>query len=159
MSTKYVEEAKLTVDELISRPYQSMNPSDRVQHALNLVTMHFEAENVERIEECIRLYTSDAEWEAPARKVNYKGPQKIKEMYISLFSSVEDFEWTPISRWATEDRVFDDAIARFRLTSEGFENAPFPVGTKVEMRLVHAFHIRDGLISKEVGYEVWSKAA
>jgi hypothetical protein len=26
------------------------------------------------------------------------------------------------------------------------------------MRLIHNFHIRDGLISREIGYEVWRRA-
>jgi hypothetical protein len=25
----------------------------------------------------------------------------------------------------------------------------------VKMRLLHNFHIRDGMIAKEIGYEVW----
>jgi hypothetical protein len=28
----------------------------------------------------------------------------------------------------------------------------------VQMRLIHNFHIRDGLISREIGYEVWRRA-
>jgi hypothetical protein len=37
----------------------------------------------------------------------------------------------------------------------GSKTAPFLVGTKVKMRLLHNFHIRDGMIAKEIGYEVW----
>jgi hypothetical protein len=33
-----------------------------------------------------------------------------------------------------------------------------PIGTKVKMRLIHNFHIRDGLIAREIGYEVWRRA-
>src|ERR1700734_3627481 len=86
MST-IVEKAKLTVDELLERRHRLHTYAERVQHALDLVYMHFETENPERIDECIRLYTDDAEWEAPARRVSYKGPQRIKEMYVKLFGS------------------------------------------------------------------------
>jgi ketosteroid isomerase-like protein len=157
-STDLIEKAKVSVDALLARRYTSMTTSERVQHALDLVTMHFEAENADRIDECIRLYTDDAQWEAPARKVTYNGPEIIKDMYLRLFRSCEEFEWTQIDRWATEDRVFDDSIASFRLIGNGFENAPFPVGTNVRIRLTHVFHIRDGRISKEIGYEIWHKA-
>jgi ketosteroid isomerase-like protein len=157
-STDLIEKAKLTVDALLARPYASMTRSERVQHALDLVEMHFESENVDRIDECIRLYTDDAQWEAPARKVIYNGPEKIKNMYVSLFRACEDFEWTQIERWGTEDRVFDDSIATFRLAHNGFENAPFPLGTRVNIRLTHVFQIRDGRIAKETGYEIWQKA-
>ncbi|WP_375788614.1 nuclear transport factor 2 family protein [Bradyrhizobium sp. Pha-3] len=149
--------ARLTVDELLERRHGLQTYEERVQHALDLVHMHFEAENPERIDECIRLYTGDAEWEAPARRISYKGPQKIKEMYLRLFASAHEFSFTPIERWATPDRVLDDSVFTFQLAGDGFENAPLPIGTRVRMRLIHNFHIRDGMIAKEIGYEIWSK--
>ena len=35
--------------------------------------------------------------------------------------------------------------------------APVREGGKVKMRLLHNFHIRDGMITKEIGYEVWRR--
>ena len=58
---------------------------------------------------------------------------------------------------ASPDRAFDDTWATFRITADGVDNCPFPIGTKVKMRLLHNFHIRDGMIAKEVGYEVWRR--
>ncbi len=58
---------------------------------------------------------------------------------------------------APPDRVVDDMWATFRISGESFDNCPFPIGTKVKMRLLHNFHIRDGMIAKEVGYEVWRR--
>ncbi len=58
---------------------------------------------------------------------------------------------------APPDRVFDDTWATFRISADGVDNCPFPIGTKVKMRLLHNFHIRDGMIAKEVGYEVWRR--
>jgi hypothetical protein len=60
--------------------------------------MHFELENVERIDECIRLY-SDDEWVASARRVSYKGPLTIKDMYVRFFAARRDFAWIPIAIW------------------------------------------------------------
>ena len=79
-------------------------------------------------------------------------------MYLKVFSGVEDFVFTPMERWATPDRVFDNSFATFRIVGVAFENCPLPIGTKVRMRLIHNFHIQDGLISKEIGYEVWRRA-
>lgn len=154
-----LEQARLTVEDLVARRHQPKTHDEKVRHALDLVRMHFEEENPDRIDHCIKLYTEDAAWEAPARLVNYVGTAQIKKMYLKLFSAVEDFVWTPVERWATADRVFDDSFATFRLIGDGFENCPMPIGTKVKMRLVHNFHIRDGLIAKEIGYEVWRKDA
>jgi ketosteroid isomerase-like protein len=152
------EKARITVDSLIAQRHEPRTYEEKVRHALDLVQMHLEEENPERIDECIRLYTEDAEWEAPARLVNYKGRETIKKMYLKVFSGVEDFVFTPMERWATPDRVFDDSFATFRIVGDAFENCPLPIGTKVRMRLIHNFHIQDGLISKEIGYEVWRRA-
>jgi hypothetical protein len=152
-----LERAKITVEGLRAARHTLQTYDDKVKHALALVHMHFELENVERIDECIRLYTDDAEWEAPARAVTYRGPENIKNMYLRLFGATEEFEWIQVERWATPDRVFDDSIAVFRVINDGFENCPMPIGTKVRIRLIHNFHIRDGLISKEIGYECWRR--
>jgi hypothetical protein len=58
---------------------------------------------------------------------------------------------------AQPDRVLDDKWATFRISGDGFDNCPFPIGTKVKMRLLHNFHIHDGMIAKEIGYEVWRR--
>jgi hypothetical protein len=59
---------------------------------------------------------------------------------------------------AEPDRESDDMWATFRISGEGFDNSPFPIGTKVKMRLLHNFQIHDGMIAKEIGYEVWRLA-
>jgi hypothetical protein len=34
-------------------------------------------------------------------------------------------------------------------------NMPYAKGTEIYARLVHCFQMRDGLISREIAYEVW----
>ena len=150
-----VTKARETVDELLARRSTPKNYEERCQYAMDLVDMHLHEENPERIDECLKLYTPDAVWEAPARGVTYVGRAKIKEMYLRLFRAGENIRFEPIERFASPDRVFDDMWVRFRLTGDGFENCPVPIGTKVKMRLLHNFHIRDGMIAKEIGYELW----
>ena len=152
-----VEKSRETVEQLLARRKLPKTYAERCQFALDLVDMHLQEENPERIDECIKLYSEDAIGETPARAVSYKGRDRIKEMYLRIFRSIEDVSLQPIARFATPDRVFDDMRATFRLTGDGFENCPFPVGTHVKMRLLHNFHIRDGMIAKEIGYEIWRR--
>ena len=152
-----MERSRITVDELLASRHKARTNEERCRYALDLVDMHLHEENPERIDECIRLYTPDAVWECPARRVSYIGRQRIKEMYLRVFASAEGIRFRPIERFATPERVFDDMEATFRLIGDGFENCPFPVGTRVNMRLLHNFHIRDGMIEKETGYEVWRR--
>lgn len=156
--TTLLERSKLTVDDLIARRHDARTYEEKVQHALDIVEMHLQEENPDRIDECIRLYTDDAVWEAPARKVSYSGRDMIKKMYLRVFNGVVDFKFTPVERWATPERVFDDSYVSFRIVGDAFENCPYPIGTTVDMRLIHSFHIRDGLIEREIGYEVWRRS-
>ena len=148
-------QARETVEQLLARRSVPKNYEEKCQYAMDLVDMHLHEENPERIDECLKLYTPDAVWEAPARGVTYVGREKIKEMYLRIFRAGEDIRFEPIERFASPDRVFDDMWVRFRLTGDGFENCPVPIGTKVKLRLLHNFHIRDGMIAKEIGYEIW----
>jgi hypothetical protein len=152
-----IEKSRETVEELLARRKLPKTYEERCQYALDLVDMHLHEENPERIDECIKLYSEDAVWETPARRVSYQGRDRIKEMYLRIFRSIEDVSFHPVERFATPDRVFDDMWATFRLIGDGFENCPFPVGTNVRMRLLHNFHIRDGMIAKEIGYEIWGR--
>ena len=156
--TLLLEQARARVDEMLARRHSLYTVEERAQHALDLVEMHFECENPERIDEAIRLYTDDAHWEAPTRRVSYEGPRLIKQMYLRLFASFEEFEWEPVERWGNANRVFDDSIFRGRIIGNGIEGCPLPVGSLVHIRLIHKFEITDGLISNETGYEAWLKA-
>ena len=155
--TLLLEEARSRVDDLLAKRHSLRTVAERTQHALDLVQMHFECENPERIDEAVRLYTDDAHWEAPTRRVSYQGPRKIKQMYLRLLAAFEDFSWEPLERWGTPERVFDDSIFRGRIINDGIEGCPLPVGTLAHIRLVHKFEIADGLISNETGYESYMR--
>ena len=129
---------------------------EAVRYARDLVDQHFHEENPSQIEACMRLYSADAVWEAPARGVAYRGKDEIKKNYLAVFEAAPDIRFFPIERFATADRVVDDMWCTFTLAGPGFEHCPFPTGTNVKMRLVHIFHIDDGLIGREIGYECWT---
>ena len=67
-----------------------------------------------------------------------------------------EIELEPLDRFATEDRVVDDMRVRLRITAEGIDNCPLPVGSRAELRLVHHFRMRDGLIAREEVFETWT---
>jgi ketosteroid isomerase-like protein len=60
--------------------------------------------------------------------------------------------FTFLQRFATEDRVVDDSLVTFEVIRDGYWH--FPVGSKVEMRLVHIFEMRDGKIARELVYDM-----
>ena len=111
------------------------------------------------IDAALDLYTDDVVWESPARNLRFQGKQDVADNYRRMFSSLDfaTLEVEPIERFATEDRVVDDCYVRFRLTGDGFRNAPAAVGDMVELRLVHIFEMRDGKIARESTFELWRK--
>jgi hypothetical protein len=85
----------------------------------------------------------------------FHGKEAAGENYRKMFSSMQVKEFRVLDRFATEDRVVDDSIARVVITGEGMENAPVSVGTEVEIRLLHVFEMRGGKISREIVFENW----
>jgi ketosteroid isomerase-like protein len=119
------------------------------------VEQHFHNENPEGIDQAIAVYTDDIVWEVPARGLVLRDRNEVRSEYLRIFGSMNVHKITNLHRFATEEWVFDDSIFEFTITGEGFRNCPYPPGTTVSIRLVHAFQCRDGKICRENGYEIW----
>lgn len=110
---------------------------------LKAASLSAEGDEIRRLKRSYLVLAENEEWMADNRnKINITGADE---------SCYGDAILAP------SDRVFDDTWATFRISGDGVDNCPFPIGTKVKMRLLHNFHIRDGMIAKEVGYEVWRR--
>ncbi|WP_433040854.1 nuclear transport factor 2 family protein [Dactylosporangium sp. CS-033363] len=135
----------LSRDELIARN-------------LAVVEDHFHNETPDTIDKAIAGYTDDIVWEVPARGLVLRDREEVKQEYLNIFGSMTIHKITNLYRFATEEWVFDDSIFEWTLTGDGFRNCPYPVGTRVSIRLLHAFQCRDGKICRENGYEIWRRA-
>ncbi|MCA2255994.1 nuclear transport factor 2 family protein [Mycobacterium intracellulare] len=136
-----------------------INRDDVVARNLAAVEQHFHNENVEKIDLALAVYADDIVWEVPARGLVLRDRAEVKQEYLRIFDSMQIRKITGLHRFATEDWVFDDSIFEFTVTGNGFRNCPFPPGTDVSVRLVHAFQMRDGKICRENGYEIWRRAS
>jgi ketosteroid isomerase-like protein len=125
--------------------------------ALNLaaVEAHFHSEAENEVDAALALYTDDIVWEAPALNGldrSCSGKAAVAQNYRELWAAMEDVQFTLLQRFATADRVVDDSLVTFRVVRDGYWH--FPVGSRVEMRLVHIFEMRDGKISRELVYDM-----
>jgi ketosteroid isomerase-like protein len=132
-----------------------MTREELIEANLAAVEAHFHTEATGEIEKALELYTDDIVWEAPARGLVYSGKEPTGAMYRRMFESFQVEEFRCLDRFATEARVVDDSVARVVLVGDGVENAPAPVGSKVEIRLLHVFEMRAGKISRELVFESW----
>jgi ketosteroid isomerase-like protein len=128
---------------------------DIIARNLEAVDQHFHNENPAGIDQAVAAYTDDIVWEVPARGLVLRDREEVKREYLRIFGSMNVHKITNLLRFATEEWVFDDSIFEFTVTGDGFRNCPFPPGTTVSMRIIHAFQIRDGKICRENGYEIW----
>ena len=81
------------------------------------------------MEAALDLYTDDVVWEAPAAACVFEGKRAVADNYTQMFAQMEDVEFENLQRFATEDRVVDDSVVRFRLTGQGY--LPLSPGTQV----------------------------
>lgn len=125
-----------------------------VARNLEVVQAHMEGEARDP-SSVMSLYTDDIVLEVPARGLRFGDKASIEANYIAMFGAMSDIEMQPLDRFATPDRVFDDCRVRFTLTGTGFRNSPVPVGARVEVRLIHVFEMRGGLIARETVHESW----
>ena len=123
---------------------------------LAVVAQHIENEGRDPAS-ILPLYTDDIVLEIPGRGLRFEGKQAIEANYRRMFGALEDVALHPLDRFATGNRVVDDMVVTFRLAREGMDNAPMPIGSQVSLRLLHVFHMRDGLIEREIVHEQWNE--
>jgi ketosteroid isomerase-like protein len=132
-----------------------MTREELIAANLAAVEAHFHSEAANEVERALELFTDDIVWESPARGLVLRGKEETGENYRRMFAAFEVEEFRCLQRFATEDRVVDDSVATLVLAGEGVANAPAPVGSKVEIRLLHVFEMRGGKISRELVFENW----
>lgn len=128
---------------------------DRIAENLAAVENHFHSEASNEVEAALETFTDDIVWEAPAPNGlnrSFRGKEAVAANYRELFESMREIEFQPLQRFATEDRVVDDSLVTFEVAKDGYWH--FAVGSKVEMRLVHIFEMRDGKIAREIVFDM-----
>jgi len=134
-----------------------MNDMNREQIAQNLAAVenHFHSEALSDVAAALETFTDDVVWEAPAPNGlsrSFTGKGAVEENYRQLWASMRNVNFQPLQRFATEDRVVDDSNVTFEVAKDGYWH--FPLGSKVAMRLVHIFEMRDGKITREIVFDM-----
>ena len=121
-----------------------MTREELIAANLAAVEAHFHSEAANEVEKALELYTDDIVWESPARDLVFRGKEATGENYRRMFGSFRVEEFRCLDRFAT-----------IIIVGDGVANAPVPVGSKVEIRLLHVFEMREGKISRELVFENW----
>ena len=133
-----------------------METTSRLAENLATVEAHLKGEGQDPAS-VMGLYTDDIVLEVPGRGLRLTDKAEIEANYRRMFASIAELEMVPMDRFATADRVVDECLVRFRVTGDGFTGAPCAVGDRVELRLLHVFHMREGKIAREEVFEGWKR--
>lgn len=128
---------------------------NRITQNLAAVENHFHSEALSDVEAALKTFTDDIVWEAPAPNGlnrSFTGKEPVAENYRKLWASMRNVKFQPLQRFATDDRVVDDSMVTFEVAKDGYWH--FPAGSKVTMRLVHIFEMRDGKIAREIVFDM-----
>lgn len=124
---------------------------------MDIIDRHFAAENAHDVQGTLDTYTDDIVWDEVTHPDSpFHGKEEVAQVYSSIIESIPDVTLTSVRRFTGEDGryVVDESIITGHVHGEWAGVAGG--GAPVEVRILHVFEIRDGLISSE---NAWFDAA
>ena len=124
---------------------------------VDIIDKHFAAENAHDVEATLATYTDDIVWDDVTHPDSpFHGKDEVAAVYSSIIEAIPDVKLEMVKRFSGENGryVVDESIITGHVHGEwvGMNGG----GAAVEVRILHVFEIRDGLISYE---NAWFDAA
>lgn len=124
---------------------------------MEIIDRHFAAENAHDVAGTLATYTDDILWDDVTHPdAPFHGKDEVGKVYSSIIDAIPDVRLTSVKRFSAENQriVVDESILTGHV--EGEWSGMAGGGAPVEVRILHIFEIRDGLISYE---NAWFDAA
>jgi steroid delta-isomerase-like uncharacterized protein len=117
---------------------------------LDIIDRHFAAENAHDVPGTLDTYTDDIVWDDVTHPdAPFHGKGEVGRVYASIIDAIPDVVLTSVRRFTGENGRFvvDESVLTGHVHGEwsGMEGG----GAPVEVRILHIFEIRDGLICYE----------
>ncbi|MGI8515816.1 MAG: nuclear transport factor 2 family protein [Acidimicrobiia bacterium] len=111
---------------------------------------HFAAENAHDVEGTLATYTDDIVWDDVTHpEAPFHGKEEVGKVYSSILDAIPDVVLESVRRFTGEDGRFvvDESLLTGHVQEEwsGMQGG----GAPVEVRILHIFELRDGLICYE----------
>jgi steroid delta-isomerase-like uncharacterized protein len=124
---------------------------------MDIIDRHFAAENAHDVQGTLDTYTDDIVWDDVTHPDSpFHGKEEVGRVYSSIIDAIPDVVLTSVKRFAGDDGRFvvDESILTGHVHGEwsGMQGG----GAPVEVRILHVFEVRDGLICYE---NAWFDAA
>ncbi len=117
---------------------------------LDIVDRHFAAENAHDVAATLATYADDIVWDDITHPLSpVHGKEAVGAVYSSIIDAIPDLVLTSIRRFGSADGdwVVDESIVTGHVHGEWAGVAGG--GAPVEIRMLHLFELRDGLIVYE----------
>jgi len=124
---------------------------------MDIIDQHFAAENAHDVEATVATYTDDIVWDDVTHPdAPFHGKEEVARVYSSILDAIPDVNLKSVRRFTGENGRFgvDESIITGHV--EGDWAGMSGGGAPVEVRILHIFELRDGLISYE---NAWFDAA
>lgn len=130
-------------------------PDER--RTVDIIDRHFAAENAHDVEGTLATYTDDILWDDITHPDSpFRGKDEVGSVYTTIIDAIPDVHLRSVKRFSGEDGryVVDESIITGHVHGEWA--GVVGDGAPVEIRILHIFEIRDGLICFE---NAWFDAA
>ncbi len=124
---------------------------------MDIIERHFAAENAHDVQATLDTYTDDIVWDDVTHPDSpFRGKEEVARVYSGIIESIPDVLLTSVRRFTGENGRFvvDESIISGHVHGEWAGMAGG--GAAVEVRMLHVFELRDGLICYE---NAWFDAA
>jgi len=117
---------------------------------MDIVDQHFAAENAHDVPGTLATYTDDIVWDDVTHPLSpVHGKEAVGAVYSDIIDAIPDVKFVSTRRFTSEDGqwVVDESDVTGHVEGEWAGIAG--EGAPVEIRILHLFQIRDGLIAYE----------
>jgi steroid delta-isomerase-like uncharacterized protein len=117
---------------------------------MDIIERHFAAENAHDVRATLDTYTDDIVWDDVTHPDSpFRGKEEVGRVYSGIIDAIPDVTLTSVRRFTGEGGrwVVDESIISGHVRGEWAGMAGD--GAPVEVRMLHVFEIRDGLICYE----------
>ena len=117
---------------------------------MDIVDRHFAAENAHDVPGTLATYTDDIVWDDITHPLSpVRGKEAVGVVYSAIIDAIPDVHFVSVRRFTSEDGqwVVDESNVTGHVEGEWAGIAG--EGAPVEIRILHVFQLRDGLIAYE----------
>jgi steroid delta-isomerase-like uncharacterized protein len=117
---------------------------------MDIVDQHFAAENAHDVPGTLATYTDDIVWDDVTHPLSpVHGKEAVGAVYSDIIDAIPDVQFVSVRRFTSEDGqwVVDESNVTGHVHGDwaGISGE----GALVEIRILHLFQLRDGLIAYE----------